>query len=46
MGRRLVIKNSNSLYTIYFTILSISDLVNRDISTAKGSRKPMRLDCL
>jgi hypothetical protein len=25
---------------------SVSDLVNRDISTAKGSRKPIRLDCL
>jgi hypothetical protein len=27
-------------------IVNISDLVNRDISTAKGSRKPIRLDCL
>jgi hypothetical protein len=24
----------------------VSNLVNRDISTAKGSRKPVRLDCL
>ena len=24
----------------------VSDSVNRDISTAKGSRKPVRLDCL
>ena len=28
------------------TELFISDLVNRDISTAKGSRKPIQLDCL
>ena len=25
---------------------NISDLVNRDISTVKGSRKPVQLDCL
>ena len=30
----------------YFRTPSVSDLVNRDISTAKGSRKPIRLDCL
>jgi hypothetical protein len=28
------------------SIADVSDLVNRDISTAKGSRKPIRLDCL
>ena len=33
--------NPNAIYN-----LRVSDLVNRDISTAKGSRKPIRLDCL
>ena len=32
--------------TIERRLKSVSDLVNQDISTIKGSRKPIRLDCL
>ena len=32
--------------TIERRLKSVSDLVNQDISMTKGSRKPIRLDCL
>ena len=44
-----LIRDSMYNNTIGITIRSavcVSDLVNRDISTVLGSRKPVRLDCL